>query len=57
MGSSVSTPLGDKSETKLHEDELNEEIEYICVICVPMKGRNWQIAGKIFLTLTFIGGF
>ena len=57
MGVSESKQVDYEEESNLSEDELNEEVEYIWVICVPMHGRNWQIFGKVVLTLTVVGGF
>ena len=58
MGTSESKRFeGSKNHHILLDSEKNDKIKYIYVICVPCKGRNWHIAGKVLLTLTVIGGF
>ena len=58
MGTSESKLCsGTKRNYILSESESEEKIKYIYVICVPCKGRKWHIAGKVLLTLTFIGAF
>ena len=58
MGTSESKICtGEKNNYILSDSESEEKIKYIYVVCVPCKGRKWHIAGKILLTLTWIGGF
>ena len=57
MGTSESKICsGIKRNYILSDFEKEDKIKYIYIICVPCKGRNWHIAGKVLLTLTVIGG-
>ena len=58
MGNSESKNCsGTKGNYIPSDSESEDKIKYIYIICVPCKGRNWHIAGKVLLTLTVIGGF